>query len=223
MSPLCTFVDDSVDEAAALARQLRRNGVPFDILPMHPAPTTVATCRLIVAAAPRAAMVDYCLTATPRTNSEHLVCQLLDRGVLTVVVTKDRDVADRLTISCAGRVVPVFFKHRLISDTAYVGQLVQSLGGQMVIGEETDYAEKLHLLQAKEMHSSLSRKEREELRTLLARLRLEETEEAARIEQAQSTMQAKVDSLIELVRELTTELNDELNAKNAVSKKKRRP
>jgi hypothetical protein len=222
MSPLCTFVDDSVDEATALANQLRKNGVPFDICTVSPASTTLATYRLITAAAPRAAMVDYCLTSSPGTNSEDLASRLLKSGVPTVVVTKDRDVADCVTILCAGRVVPVFSKHRLINDMAYVGQLVQNLGGQLVMKEETDYTERLHLLQAKELHSALSRKEREELRTLLARLRLEESEEASCIEKAQATMQANLDSLIELVRELTTELNDDLSAKNAVSKKKRR-
>ena len=223
MSPLCAFVDDSVDEANALANQLRRNGVPFDILPVSPAGTTTMTYRLIKAAKPRAALVDYCLTSSPGTNSEELAFRLLGYGVPTVVVTKDRDVADRVTISRAGRVVPVFFKHRLINDTAYVGQLVQDLGGQMAVWEETDYAERLHLLQAKDMHSSLSKTEKDELRTLMARLRLEETEEVARIDKAQATMQANLDSLIDLVRELTTELKDELGLKSAVSKKKRRP
>lgn len=221
MSPLCTFVDDSVDEATALANQLRKNGVPFDICTVSPASTTLATYRLITAAAPRAAMVDYCLTSSPGTNSEDLASRLLKSGVPTVVVTKDRDVADCVTILCAGRAVPVFSKHRLINDTAYVGQLVQNLGGQMVIGEETDYTERLQLLQEKVLHMSLSIQERNELNTLLARLRLEETEEAARIEKAQAAMQGNVDSLIGMIRQLTTDLHEELGTKRAVSTKRK--
>ena len=221
MSPLCAFVDDSVDEANALANQLRKNGVPFDICTVRPAGTTTMTYRLITAAKPRAALVDYCLTSSPGTNSEDLAFRLLVHGVPTVVVTKDRDVADRVTISRAGRVVSVFFKHRLVNDTAYVAQLVQNLGGQMVIEQETDYAERLQLLQEKALHSSLSMRERNELNTLLARLRLEETEEAARIEKAQAAMQDNVDSLIGLIRQLTTDLHHELGSKHAVSTKRK--
>jgi hypothetical protein len=223
MNPLCAYVDDSAGEATALANQLRKRGVPFDVCPVNPAGTTSATYRLVTAARPRAVMVDYRLTSRPGTNSEELACRLVAGGIPTVIVTKDRDVADRGTISCADRVVHVFSKHRLINETLYVRRLVQNLGGQTEVETGTDYTERLHLLQAKELRRSLTKKDREELRTLLARLRLEETEEAARIENAQAAMQVTLDSVIKLVREVTTELNDELSAKNAVSKKKRRP
>ena len=61
--------------------------------------------------------------------------------------------------------------------------------------------EKLYTFQEKAMLGTISKNEKEALRTLLVRLRLEaETEEAARIEAAQTGVQESVDSLIGLVR-----------------------
>jgi len=222
MTPLCAFVDDSVDEANALANQLKRKGVPFDIRPVYPARTTSLTYYLITNAKPCAAMVDYCLTASPGTKSEDLARRLLDHGLPTVIVTKDRDIADRGNIRCNGQVIPVYSKQRLIGDTAYVAQFIQSLGGSSKHAEETDYTERLHVLQERAFRSVLSQRERGELRTLTARLELEESVEAARIEKAQSSMKQNVDSLIETIRELTADLNNELKANHAVSTPKRR-
>jgi hypothetical protein len=115
----------------------------------------------------------------------------------------------------------VYWKHRLINDQDYVEQMVQSLGGQAMAAEEVDYTEKLYALQEKTMRGTISSEEKEELRTLLARLRLEETEEAARIEAAQTGLQERVGSLIGLVRKVTTELNHELRNKHAVHAKGR--
>ncbi|MBI3057791.1 MAG: hypothetical protein HYY81_00540, partial [Deltaproteobacteria bacterium] len=91
-----------------------------------------------------------------------------------------------------------------------------------ILPDETDPTERLQFLQEKVLHSALLRKERSELRTLLARLELEEDEEAARIEGAQVKMKENLDSLIGLIREVTTGLNEELKAKNAVSTGKKR-
>lgn len=219
MINLCPLVDDVVDEARSLANQLCRYGMPFDVSPVMPARTTKETYRLVTAAKPRAAMVDFYLTARPSTKSVELACKLLNDGVRTVVVTKDRNVADRVSIRHRGLVIPVYWKQRLVNDQAYVAQLVQSLGGQAVASEDVDYTERLHALQEKSMRGTTSRKEKEELRTLLARLRLEETEEAARIEAAQTGVQQSVDSLLGLVRSVTTELNKELRAKHEVRPK----
>ena len=221
MMNLCPLVDDVVDEARSLANQLCRYGVPFEVSPMMPARTTQETYRLITAAKPRAAMVDFYLLARPNTKSEELAYRLLHHGVHTVVVTKDRNVADRASIPCRDLVIPVFWKKRLISGQAYVAQMVQSLGGQVGAADEGDYTEKLYALQEKVMRGNISKEEKVELRTLLARLRLEETEEAARIEVAQTGVQESVDSLIGLVRSVTTELNDELRTKHAVRAKSR--
>jgi hypothetical protein len=224
MINLCPLVDDVVDEARSLANQLCRYGMPFDVSPVMPARTTQETYRLITAAKPRAAMVDFYLTARPSTKSVELAYKLLNDGVRTVVVTKDRNVADRVSIPHRGLVIPVYWKHRLINDRAYVAQLVQNLGGQAeaVAADEVDYTEILYTLQEKAMRGTISKEEKEELRTLLARLRLEETEEAARIEAAQTGVQESVDSLIGLVRNVTTELNNELKAGHAVRPKNRR-
>ena len=222
MMSLCPLVDDVVDEARSLANQLCRYGVPFEVSPMMPARTTQETYRLITAAKPRAAMVDFYLLARPNTKSDELAYRLLNHGVRTVVVTKDRNVADRTPIPCRGLVIPVYWKQRLISDQAYVAQMVQSLGGQAVAANEVDYTEKLYTLQEKTMRGTISKEEKEELRTLLARLRLAETEEAARIEAAQTGVQESVDSLIGLVRNVTTELNNELRVRHAVRPKNRR-
>lgn len=221
MMSLCPLVDDVVDEAQSLANLLRRYGFPFEVSPVMPARTTQETYRLITAAKPCAAMVDFYLSARPSTKSEELACKLLHHGVRTVVVTKDRNVADRVSIPRRGLVIPVYWKQRLINDQAYVAQMVQSLGGQAVAAEQVDYTEKLYTLQEKAMRGTISKEEKEELRTLLARLRLDETEEAARIEAAQTSVQQSVDSLIGLVRNVTTELNNELRAKHAVRAKSR--
>jgi hypothetical protein len=222
MMSLCPLVDDVVEEAQSLANQLCRYGVPFDVSPVMPARTTQETYRLITAAKPCAAMVDFYLSARPNTKSEELACKLLNHGVRTVVVTKDRNVADRVSISCRGLVIPVYWKHRLINDQGYVAQMVQSLGGQAVAAEEVDYTEKLYMLQEKAMRGTISKVEKEELRTLLARLRLAETGEAASIEAAQTGVQESVDSLIGLVRNVTTELKNELRARHAIRPKNRR-
>lgn len=222
MMSLCPLVDDVVDEARSLANQLSRFGVPFEVSPVMPARTTQETYRMVTAAKPRAAMIDFYLSARPNTKSEELACKLSKHGVRTVVVTKDRNVADRVSIPCRGLVIPVYWKHRLINDQAYVAQMVQSLGGRVMAAEAADYTEKLYALQEKAMRGTISKEEKEELRTLLARLRLEETEEAARIEAAQAGVQESVDSLIALVRNVTTELSNELGAKHAVHAKSRR-
>lgn len=219
---LCPLVDDVVDEARSLANQLGRFGVPFEVSPVMPARTTQETYRLVTAAKPCAAMIDFYLSARPSAKSEELACKLLNHGVRTVVVTKDRNVADRVSIPCRGLVIPVYWKQRLINDQAYVAQMVQSLGGRVIAAEEPDYTEKLYALQEKAMRGTISKKEKEELRTFLARLRLEETEEAARIEAAQADVQESVDSLIGLVRNVTSELSNELGAKYAVHAKSRR-
>jgi hypothetical protein len=216
---LCPLVDDVLDEADSLAKQLCRQGVPFEVRPVMPAPTTRETYRLIASAKPFAAMVDYYLTARPGTKSIELARQLLDHGVHTVVVTKDRNIVDRKSISCGGHVIPVYFKQRLVSDQAYLAQLVQNLGGQAVPVEQGDYTEKLYALQEKALRGTISAKEKRELRILLARLRLEENEEAARIEQAQTGIKRGVDSLIDLIRDVTSDLDDELKAKHAVHSK----
>jgi len=222
MMNLCPLVDDVVDEARSLANQLSRYGIPFEVSPMMPARTTQETYRLITAAKPHAAMVDFYLLARPSTKSEELAYRLSNHGVRTVVVTKDRNVADRTSISCRGLAIPVYWKQRLINDQAYVDQMVQSLGGQAVVADEVDYTKKLYTLQEKAMRGTISKDEKEELRTLLARLRLAETEEAARIEAAQTGVQESVDSLIGLVRNVTTELNNELRAGHAIRPKNRR-
>ncbi len=156
---LCPLVDDVVDEARSLANQLCRYGVPFEVSPMMPARTTQETYRLITAAKPRAAMVDFYLLARPNTKSEELAYRLLHHGVHTVVVTKDRNVADRASIPCRDLVIPVFWKKRLISDQAYVAQMVQSLGGQVGAADEGDYTEKLYALQEKVMRGNISKEE----------------------------------------------------------------
>jgi hypothetical protein len=170
-------------------------------------------------AKPSAAMIDYSLTARPGTKSEDLACQLVNHGIPTVLITKDRDVVDRVRIICHGNTIPIYFKRRLISDSDYVQQLIQNLGGSPSAEEEIHFTERLHLLQEKELQKTLSRTERRELRTLLARLRLEETEEASRIELAQSRIEQDVDSLIAVIRELTNQLTNELKGKNAVPAK----
>jgi hypothetical protein len=222
MMSLCPLVDDVVDEAQSLANHLRRYGVPFEVSPVMPARTTQETYRLITAAKPHAAMVDFYLSARPRTKSEELVCKFLNDGVPTVVVTKDRNVADRALIPCQGFVIPVYWKQRLINDQAYVAQMVQSLGGQAVVDEAVNYTERLYALEEKSMRGHISKGEKDELRTLLARLSLEETREAVRIEAAQSDVQESVDSLIGLVRNVTAELNNELRSGHAVRPKNRR-
>jgi len=218
---LCPLVDDVVDEARSLANQLGRYGVPFEISPVMPASTTHGTYRLIQAAKPRAAMIDYYLSARPNTNSEELACKLLSRGVRTIVVTKDRNIADRTSIACHGFIIPVYWKQRLINDHAYVAEMVQTLGGVIVAEDEVHYTEKLYALQEKAMRGNISKEEKKQLQFFLARLRLEETEEASHIESAQKKMQESVDSLIGLVRNATTELNKELGVKHAVRTKSR--
>lgn len=219
---LCPLVDDVVDEARSLANQLGRYGVPFEISPVMPASTTEGTYRLLQAAKPRAAMIDYYLSARPNTNSEELACKLLSRGVRTIVVTKDRNIADRNSIACHGFVIPVYWKQRLINDHAYVAEMVQTLGGDMVAEEEAHYTEKLYTLQEKLMRGNISKAEKKQLQLLLARLRLEETEEVEHIKAAQKKMQASVGSLINLVRNVTTDLNKELGVKHAVHTKSKR-
>src|ERR1017187_7492741 len=130
MINLCPLVDDVADEARSLANHLGRYGVPFNVSPVMPARTTNETYRLITAAKPTAALVDFYLTARPNTKSEELACRLLNHGIHTAIVTKDRNVADRVSIPCRGIVIPVFWKQRLINDANYVAQLVQNLGGQ---------------------------------------------------------------------------------------------
>jgi hypothetical protein len=164
-------------------------------------------------------MVDYYLSACPGTKSEDLARRLANRGWPTVFLTKDRDVADRQRIPCDGRIIPVFYKHRLISDISYVEQMVQGLGGQAKAEGVADYTERLDFLQHKALSHSLSKKERDELETLLARLSLDESEESARIERAQVCVQEKVDSLIDLIQQVSAGLNDELRTKHAVRAK----
>lgn len=222
MKALCPFVDDVVDEARAVANQLRLAGVPFDIRPMPPARTTAATYRLITAARPRAVLVDYYLTGRQNTDSQDLASRLLDHRVPTVILTKDRDVADQGTIRCNGYSVPVFYKRRLISDKPYVASLIQKLGGALPADGEADPNVRLASLQDKQLRGDISRGERSELHILLARLRLEETEEADRIERAQTGIRERVGSLVTLIREVTHELDDEMRAKRAVRAKHRR-
>ena len=133
MTELCPFVDDVLDEAAALANQLRRQGVPFAICPVMPRSTTLETYRLITAASPKAVMIDYYLNARPGTKCEDLASRLLHRRIPTVVVTKDRNVVDNGPNSVtAGKVIPVYLKHQLINDSSYVAQLVSNLGDRQL-------------------------------------------------------------------------------------------
>jgi hypothetical protein len=57
--------------------------------------------------------------------------------------------------------------------------------------------------------TELDPKERAEFRLLLARLRLEESEEADCVERARTGIQQKVGTLIKLIRQVTHELDDE--------------
>ena len=221
MTALCPFVDDSTDEAIALANHLQRNGVPFLIRPVAPAKTTLETYRLVTAARPSAVIVDYYLTAQVRTHSEDLACRFLDRGLPAVILTKDRDVADQGTVQCKGHRVPVYFKHQLISGGPHVGKLIADLGGQSLQQQPFDDSDRLYELQEKELNRSLTQQEKAELKILLSRVRLAETEEAVRIENAQIGVQKGVEDLIQLIRGVTTDLDKELT-RHAVSKKRKR-
>jgi hypothetical protein len=221
MTALCPFVDDTIDEAISLTKQLQNRGVPFDLSPMSPAGTTLATRRLIIAAKPNAVIIDYNLSGTPDTKSDDLAFQLIGRGVPTVIVTKDRDIADRTRIEKSGHIIPIFFKQRLIRDVEYVAELIRNLGGDNVIEKEIDSIERLNILQEKSLLHSLSNDEKKELQILLARLELEETIESAQIDQAQSNTQKDVDSLINMISHLMTEFKTQPKKRYAVSKKSR--
>ncbi len=191
---------------------------------MHPAATTLLTSRLIKNARPVAAIVDYFLMDSPNTHSEDLARNLIDGGIPTVLLTKDRDIADRSRIQLNGYSVPVFHKKLLVHDVECVSHLIQSLGGKPTISVlQIDTFERLSSLQEKALLSRLSRTEKNELDLLLARLRLEESEEAARVEQSQLATQEKMSSLINEIRQLTTELAKESKIKHAVRTKKKRP
>ena len=141
-----------------------------------------------------------------------------------MLLTKDRDIAARSRVQLNGYSVPVFHKKLLVHDVECVSHLIQSLGGKPTISVlQIDTFERLSSLQEKALLSRLSRTEKNELDLLLARLRLEESEEAARVEQSQLATQEKMSSLINEIRQLTTELAKESKIKHAVRTKKKRP
>lgn len=222
MMSLCPFVDDSLDEAASLGIQLRKHGFPFEIRPLMPARTTSETYKLIVDAKPQAAIIDYYLTARPGTKSEELAGMLSGHGVVTVVVTKDRDVADRETIPYKECAIPVYYKHRLINDVAYIEKFLDNFKGQPAVTAEMDYYQQLYLLQEKKVRGTLSRAEQNELHTLIGRIRLEETHETVRLEQVQAKAQEDINSLVDLIKQLTAEFKEEIKTKRAIQKKRKR-
>ena len=109
------LVDDVVDEARSLANQLYRNKFPFEVSPVMPARTTQETYRLITAETKCRHGRSYSV-GPPSTKPEELVCRLLNHGVRTVVVTKDRNVADRAAFIAAPR-HPSVLKNNALSMT----------------------------------------------------------------------------------------------------------
>lgn len=222
MTSFCPYVDDSIEEAIALANQLSKIGISFEIRPIRPAGNTIVTARSIISAKPEAAMVDYYLKATPECDSGELVHRLLDDGIRTVFVTKDRDAADQGSINYRGLIIPIYSKNRLLKEQDYKAKMIQNLRQEYRGGGDANWRDRAAYLEEKEMLKTLSKTEKDELVVLLSRLQLEEAEEAALIAEAQSVTRQEFNSFIESIRQLTADLNKEIDSKHEISKKRKR-
>ena len=211
---LCPFVDDTVEEASAIAAQLRGNGFPFEIQPVMPDMTTDKTLQFIKAAKPKAAIVDYVLFGRPHVKTDQLAMQLIRAGVPAVLVTKDRDIADEGERQIQGVTVPIYFK-RALKDAATFARFCESLhaGVAAPIVPGPDEFARLSALQDKAFLGALAPEEATEAELLMARLRLVEREELGHLEAAQVGIDKSFSALLENMKRLREDIDKELRQK----------
>lgn len=204
----CPFVDDILDEANAVAGQLKRKGFPFLLKPVLPARTTNETYALLTNAHPTAAMLDFCLLEKPKVNVPELAVRLHRHNIPTVLVTKDRSIVDEGDKRARGLTIPIYLKQRLIADDAYLQSCINRLGGAPNPNPppNDNLIARLSELQDKELLRGLTTAEKAELKTLLARLRLEEREELEAVGKSEAVLKRDFGSLISEIRAITREL-----------------
>jgi hypothetical protein len=211
---LCPFLDDRIDEAQEICRELKQNSFPLDIRPIFPASSTRETFNIITSAKPSAAMIDYRLNGEPRVKSEDLAFRLVKAGIPTVIVTMDRDIADAGNLLIRNELIPVFWKRSLISDIAYMNTCIQKLGVAVPVttvpltSEELDY-DRLSVLQDKSLLGRLTADEKRELDLYLARLRLDDLKEIGKIKKTELKVDDEFNKLISSIKQLTDDLNNE--------------
>jgi hypothetical protein len=204
----CPLVDDILDEANAVTGQLKSKGFPFLLTPVLPARTTNETYTLLSNARPAAAMLDFRLLEKPKVNVQELAFKLLRHHIPTVFVTKDRNIVDEGDRRVHGVRIPVYHKQRLISDGAYLQSCIAHLGGAptQTVPTAGDLDARISDLQDKAFLRGLTAAEKAELRTLLARLRLEEREELEAVEKSEVALKHNFNSLISEIRGITRDL-----------------
>jgi hypothetical protein len=175
-----------------------------------PARTTNETYKLLTNAHPAAAMLDFRLLEKPLVNVPELAVKLLRHNIPTVFVTKDRNIVDEGDRSVRGLTIPVYHKQRLIADDTYLRSCINRLGGvpNQNAPPKDDLSTRISELQDKELLRGLTPAEKAELKTLLARLRLEERVEFEAIAKSETSLTRDFASILSEIKAITRDLKN---------------
>ena len=153
-------------------------------------------------------MLDFRLLEKPLVNVPELAVRLLRHNIPTVFVTKDRNIVDEGDRFVRGLTIPVYHKQRLIADDTYLRSCINRLGGvpNQNAPPTDELTARISHLQDKELLRGLTAMEKGELKTLLARLRLDELVELEAIANSETTLRRGFDSIISEIKAITRDL-----------------